>query len=183
MAVLVRKFEPRLTRQSATGLDALAQKVDENLLMLKRFAGDITLNVNQVLETFNISPGGGAGAGGTTFDFGSDAYQDKTGVESWKDERVCDFAAASSPSFALTLAAMAMSGSGTGIVRVRVGGTSHATDGTVVAVGFIVGASFTLLTLQRTADNPGAPALLKLTLQSSAPGQVAQIKSVAITVR
>lgn len=185
MPVQVKKFEPRLTRQSADqGIAALATKVDENLLLLKRFLSDLTVNVNQVLNTFDISVGSTAPAGGgSTFDFSSDALQDATGTETWRDERVCDFTAASSPNFAITFAGLGMSTGGTGIARVRMGGTSHAPDGTVVAVAFLVGAAFTVFKVSQTAVNPGAATLLKLTMQSADNTQKAQIKSVLISVR
>ena len=185
MPVQVKKFEPRLTKQSAaSGIDALATKVDENLLLLKRFLSDLTVNVNQVLNTFDISVGSTAPAGGgSTFDFASDGLQDATGTETWRDERVCDFTAASSPNFAVMFAGLGMSTGGTGIARVRIGGTSHATDGTVVAIAFLIGATFTVFTTRQTAVNPGTPALLKLTVQSSSNTQKAQIKGVTISIR
>jgi hypothetical protein len=181
----VKKFEPRLTRQSAdSGITALATKVDENLLLLKRFLSDLTVNVNQVLTTFDIAVGGGAPTGGgTTFDFGSDGLQDGTGVEAWKDERVCDFTAAATPNLALVVLGLGMSSAGTGTLRVRIGGTSHAADGTVVAVAFLIGGAFTQFVVRQTALNPGTPALLKLTVQASVAGQKAQVKGVSISVR
>lgn len=187
MPVQVKKFEPRLTRQSADqGVTALATKVDENLLMLKRFLSDLTANVNQVLNQFDVSVGSTAAATGSggTLDFSSDGLQDTTGAETWRDERVFDFSGAAAPAFTLSLACLGMSTAGTGIARVRVGGTSHAPDGAVVALAYLIGSSFTLVTVPpRTGVNPGGPALVKLTVQSSAAGQKAQIKAVSISIR
>ena len=178
----VTRYEPRLTKQSAPqGSEAFATKIDENLLLIKRAVGDMTVNVNQVLETLNITPGGASPTvGGITFDFGSDTYTKSSGSEQWCDERLCDFPALTSPSFSIAVLGIVASGAGTLLLRVRSGGTSGQPDGAIVAVVTSAGGA---IAYKSTGVNPGAAALLKFTLQSSAPSVTASARAVAITVR
>jgi hypothetical protein len=177
-------FSPRLVRQSAAlGIDAVAQKVDENLLELKKHSGNLTETINRVTKILNIGGSGAPSSGGQTFDLGDVVYETTGAAEQWRAERTCDFTAATSPNLGIVFAGLAaVTGGGPGIFRVRAGGTPHAADGTEIARITVFASGFALVTYRSTAPNPGAVALLKLTGQAIA-GQTASIKGVSITVR
>jgi hypothetical protein len=180
---LVSRFEPRLTRQSASSLASLAQKVDENLLLLKQFSGDLTLNVNQVIQSFNITPGVSPLVGGMSFSFSDNDYNSPGGSELWMAERMCPFSDATEATLSLSLVALALSTSGLGTFRLRAGGTTHQPDGTLLASVTTGAPAFSPLTLAASAPNPGGIQLIKLTAQASGAGQKASIRSATVTIR
>lgn len=182
MGSAVVPFSPALTKQCGD-FESLKTTVDRNLIDLKKHSGNLTETINRVTRILNIGGTGAPSSGGMTFDLGDDVYVGAGATEQWRAERTCDFTAAASPNLGIVFAGYAaVTGGGPGIFRVRAGGTPHAADGTEIARITVFASSFALVTYRSTAPNPGAVALLKITIQAVA-GQTASIKSVSITVR
>jgi hypothetical protein len=77
-----------------------------------------------------------------------------------------------------------LSQSGTATVRLRLGGSDGVVDGTVVATLNATASSFVDANNSSTIANPNGLQRMKLTIQSSAAGQNAQVdRGATITVR
>jgi len=61
----VKKFTPRLTRQSARDLDSLAQKVDENLLAIQGVSASVSTHIETLQAIINEGGSGGPFPPGT----------------------------------------------------------------------------------------------------------------------
>lgn len=177
----VAPYQPRLTQ----GLPGGSLILDENLLLIKKVIGHLSLTVNQISYVVNLGPTGTPRGGGTTFDFGDNIYSanDPGGAETWLAERMCPFVNATAGTCSVSLAALASSSAGPGFFFVRAGGTTGLPDGTLVGGVFTFGATLALVTSSVSMVNPGDTRLIKITGKPSAAGQSAQIASISLSVK
>lgn len=137
-------------------------------------AGEMVIRGEQGVPGPAGAPGtaGGGGAAGISLDYAG-AFGDSTGVEVVVRQWTGDMSAVgASPTADIDF--RALSASGTATVRLRVGGTFDAADGTVVGSVSVTGASFAVYEIQAGFTNPTGVVPIKLTIQSSGAGVDAQ---------
>lgn len=157
--------------------------LDQNLDRIKKTLDSMTETVNSVTTAIKINVNGQVGgAGGTTFDFSSNGYEDSSGVETWVDERMCDFTAAGSPDANLFVGGWGSSASGIGVLNVRVGGTPGTPDGLLIGALLTLPGGMVQHTSRRTLPNPGGTQLLKLSVLSGGAGQSVAWQAVSVRV-
>lgn len=131
-------------------------------------------------------PAGPAGASGTpqvVLDFDEPAGSDDgSGNEIVVYQRLVNFGALPG-TVTLELVAQVASSSGTALFKVRVGGTTRLADGTVRASMSTGSSSPVPLNNQTTFANPGGLQLVKITSQSSGPGEFGYVLDRTLTVR
>lgn len=128
---------------------------------------------------------GDAGTSGTSqqsFDFDSGIDADNSGAEVLVQQKMVNFDALPG-TITFDLVGLASSAAGTATFRIRRGGTSRVADGTVVATMTTGSATPVALDVQVSGANPGGKQLVKLTIQSSALGQDAQLEARTLTIR
>jgi len=128
-------------------------------------------------------PPGPGGSAQLTFNLNPNGYGDDSGAEVVVDQidaNLGDLGA----SITFELVAAVLSQSGTAVMRLRVGGSDGVADGTIVATINATTSSFVTQNNGSTISNPTGLQRLKLTIESSASGQDAQIdRGGTITIR
>lgn len=128
--------------------------------------------------------GGGGGGGGAqaTLDFGDSLMNSNDGNENVVFEDTVRFGDLPG-ALTAAISASLRSSLGTATYKVRVGGTSGAADGTVALTIARVPTGFAAVTSSAPFTNPTGTLPVKVTAQSSANGQDAEIKGVVVTFR
>lgn len=168
-------FEPLLTRQLPGGSLIL----DENLLAIKRAFSDLAASVQK-----KVTDVAAQSAAGATFSYGDDGVSNSDGVETCvlPLERGLLFDPFA-PSLAAILTGLCSSQSGTSIFRVRVGGTHGGVDGNVVSTLEVTSSTARLMSSPpRAFVNPRGLQYVKITVQSSAAGQAANMESMTLAL-
>lgn len=128
-------------------------------------------------------PPGPAGGAQLTFNLNPNGYEDLSGAEAVQDQIEANLAALGG-TIAIELVAACLSQSGTATVRLRLGGSDNVADGTIVATLSPSTPAFVMASNGSSIANPGGLQRLKLTIQSSAAGQDAQVnRGATITIR
>lgn len=118
-------------------------------------------------------PGGSASWTGT---LNPNGYADNSGAEVVVDHFDVNMAALAS-TLTFELVGSVRSQSGTATFRARMGGSDGVADGTVVATITATSASFTQKNNSSSQTNPGGLQRIKITVESPAPGQDAEMDS------
>lgn len=175
VAKIPAPFEPLLTRQLPGGSLIL----DENLLAIKKAFTDLAASVQKTVTDLAIQS-----AAGATFSYGDDGISDSHGVETCMLalERGLLFDPFGA-SMAAILTGLCSSQSGKAIFRVRIGGTHGGVDGNVVSTLEMPSSTPRLMaSTPRPFTNPRGLQYVKITVQSSAPGQSADMESMTLAL-
>lgn len=127
--------------------------------------------------------GGGSGAPDVELDFGDSLMNSNDGNENVVFEDNVRFGDLAAGTLTVAISASLRSSSGTATYKVRVGGTSGAADGTVALTIARVPTGFAIVGSSAPFTNPTGTLPVKVTAQSSANGQDAEIKGVVVTFR
>jgi hypothetical protein len=128
-------------------------------------------------------PPGPGGSAQLTFNLNPNGYGKDSGVEEVVDQIETNLGALAA-SVTFELVAAVLSQSGTATFRLRLGGSDGVADGTIVATITATTGAFVLKNNSLTIANPTGLQRLKVTIQSSAAGQDAQIdRGASLTIR
>ena len=130
-------------------------------------------------------PAGPAGANGTpSITLDQDAQiADTSGAEVLIYQAAVNFGSLPAGTLTAEITAQIMAAAGTATFRVRLGGTDRAVDGTVLATMTTTSATFARATANGTFTNPTGIAYVKVTEQTSSPGNAAGIRGMVTTIR
>lgn len=133
--------------------------------------------------TGNPGPPGPAGTPQLTLDFDEAGGAVDTGDERVVHQRIVNFDALPA-TVTFELVANVYSASGTGVIRMSYGGTSRTADGVQVGADINTSSSTpAAASVSAAIANPGGRLLVKITVQSSAPGVEAGILDRTLTIR
>ncbi len=132
-----------------------------------------------------VGPAGPPGPGGSaqaSITFGDNIWFEDQGVETWQGQREINMGSLPG-SLTVEFVAQVRSTSGTASFRLRLGGGDTAADGTVLATMTTASASFVEVIATASFTNPTGLKRLKVTAESSALGETAEIKGITVTFR
>lgn len=125
--------------------------------------------------------GGGGGGGGLALDDPTEGGTSSGGEEVIR-QFTADVGAIAGGTIAIDATLRAKTVSGTATVRVYVGGTYDAADGTLVGQQTLTSAGFTPIQIAASVANPTGVVPVKITLQSPSAGVEARLRDTTVTI-
>lgn len=124
----------------------------------------------------------GVGGGGTELTFAK-TLASNAGAEEIVEQVTVDFGGISGSTLTFDLSGQALSASGAATVKLYVGGTYGAADGTLLGTVTTASASFVQVQISTTSANPTGLKPVKISLTSSGAGQDAQLRDFTVSIR
>lgn len=124
----------------------------------------------------------GVGGGGTELTF-PETYASSSGSEEIVAQLTVDFGGISGGTLTFDLSGQALSATGTATVKLYVGGTYGAADGTLLGSASVPGSSFAQIQISTTSSNPTGLKPVKVSITSSGAAHDAQLRDFTVSIR